>query len=838
MLEIVLHLSLYSIEKTKLPLKSKFYVITLLFFVVSISGISQTATIKGIILDDNNTPIPNVNIKWNTSGTTTNNNGFYIFNIPANQDISVEFTHLSYKKVASKFHLKNGEILEFNPVMNTATEQIATIIINNTSQREVEGIITLKPETIRKIPGANAGVENLLLTLPGVSNNNELSTQYSVRGGNYDENLVYVNGIEVYRPFLIRSGQQEGLSFVNTDLVQNVDFSAGGFQAKYGDKLSSVLDITYKTPYQFEVNTDLSLLGGSISVENISKDSKFTGIAGIRYRDNSLLVDEKETETNYQPSFADIQTYLTYKFSNKFHLSFLGNASINKYNYQPETRQTNFGTFSNPIALLVFYEGQEKDQYRTFFGAFKGTYFANDNLNLNLLASTYHTTEEEYFDILAQYRLGEVNTDIGGENLGEVEYSRGIGSQLNHGRNDLDALISNFEHKGDYKINNNRFEWSVKYTHEDIRDRLIEWEVIDSAGFSIRPPKTSPNEQPYVAYSGPLEAFQNVRSVNKTQIDRIQAYLQWSKRSTIGSSDVWYNAGVRAHNWSVNGMGIEKTNQTVFSPRAQFAIKPDWKKDMLFRVATGLYYQPPFYRELRDANGVVQPNVKAQQSYHIVLGNDYSFKMWDRPFKLTSEAYYKNLNDVNTYTLENVRIRYRASNNAKAYAYGLDMRLNGEFVPGTESWFSFGYLKTEENIDERGYIARPTDQRLKFAALFQDYVPNVPNLKVYLNLVYNTGLPGGSPSYADVYEYQNRLPDYKRADLGLQFVLVDANKQFNSGWKKPFKALSFGFEIYNMFDVQNSITNTWVRDVYTKRQYGIPNYLTPRVFNVRTTMKF
>jgi hypothetical protein len=283
---------------------------------------------------------------------------------------------------------------------------------------------------------------------------------------------------------------------------------------------------------------------------------------------------------------------------------------------------------------------------------------------------------------------------------------------------------------------------------------------------------------------------------------------------------------------------MSSSNQTVFSPRAQFAIKPYWEKDMLFRIAAGVYYQPPFYRELRDSDGVVQPHVKAQQSFHVVLGNDYSFKMWERPFKLTSEAYYKNLSDVNPYTLENVRIRYAANNNAKAYAYGLDMRLNGEFVPGTESWFSFGYLKTEENIDNKGYIARPTDQRLKFAALFQDYVPNVPNMKLYLNLVYNTGLPGGSPSYADPYDYQNRLPSYKRADLGLQFVLVDDKKQFLSGWKKPFKELSFGFEIYNIFDVQNSITNTWVRDVYTKRQYAIPNYLTPRVFNVRTTMKF
>ena len=820
-------------------MNTKKLVTSLLFLTIAFFSYAQTATIKGIILDENNNPVVNVNIKTNNDGTQTNENGFYILKIKANIDVVIEFSHLSFKSIKSTFNLKTGEEFEFNPVMSESIEQIGAVVISGTRQKEVEGIITLKPETIRKIPGANAGVENLLLSLPGVSNNNELSTQYNVRGGNYDENLVYVNGIEVYRPFLIRSGQQEGLSFVNTDLVQNVDFSAGGFQAKYGDKLSSVLDITYKTPYQFEVNADLSLLGGSISVENLSKDSKLSTIVGLRYRDNGLLVNAKETETNFDATFADVQAFLNYKFTDKFHLSFLGNASLNNYNFEPLTRQTNFGTLADPIALLVFYEGQERDQYKTLFGAFKGTYFANDNLTLNLIASTYHTTEEEHFDILAQYRLGEVNTNIGDENLGEVEFSEGVGSQLTHGRNDLDALITNIEHKGDFRINDDRIEWSVKYTHEDIRDRLIEWEIIDSAGFSIRPIKFEPrNNQPYTPFSGPIEPFNDVRAKNNTQINRIQAYAQWSKRSTLGTSDVWYNAGMRLQNWSVNNDGLESSNQTVFSPRAQFTIKPLWKKDMLFRFATGLYYQPPFYRELRNRNGIVQPNVKAQKSIHFVLGNDYSFKMWDRPFKLTSEAYYKNLTDVNPYTLENVRIRYAANNNAKAFAYGLDMRLNGEFVPGTESWFSFGYLKTEENIDNRGYIARPTDQRLKFAALFQDYVPNIPNMKMYLNLVYNTGVPGGSPSNSDPYDFQNRLPAYKRADVGFQFVIVDDKKQFDNGWKKPFKALSFGVEIFNMFDVQNSITNTWVRDVNTKRQFAIPNFLTPRVFNIRTTMKF
>lgn len=818
----------------------KIYLYLFLFLVsIPFFGNAQTATIKGVILDDNQVPIYNVNIKAGTTGTTSNENGFYELKIQANADVTIEFTHLSHKKVVATFNLKNGQELEFNPVMDIAVEQIATVIINTNTRQSVDGISTISPEILRTIKGAQPGVENILKTLPGVNISNELSTQYSVRGGNFDENLVYVNEIEVYRPFLIRSGQQEGLSFVNTDLVQNIEFSAGGFQAKYGDKLSSVLDITYRNPIKFGVRADLSLLGGSIAAETISKDSKFSGIVGLRYRDNSLLIKSLETKTNVIPVFADAQTYLTYKFSDKFHLNFLGNLSLNKYNFKPQTRQTNFGTLTDPLALLVFYEGQEKDQYQTEFGAFKANYFVNDDLTLKLIASTYHTTEEEYFDILAQYRLGEVNTNIGDENLGEVEFSEGIGGQLTHARNDLDALITNVEHKGDYKTDGHTFEWSIKYTHEDIRDRLVEWEVIDSAGFSIRPPKIDAfNNQPYQPFEGPLVPFQTVRATNKVQIDRMQAYLQWSKRSMLGDNEVFYNTGMRVQNWTVNGDGLESSSQTVFSPRAQFAIKPNWNKDMLFRLAGGLYYQPPFYRELRDSLGTVIPDVKAQKSVHLVLGNEYSFKMWDRPFKLVSEAYYKNLINVNPYTLENVRIRYRAKNNAKAYAYGLDLRLNGEFVPGTESWFSFGYLKTEENIDGQGYIPRPTDQLLKFGILFQDYMPKIPDMKMYLNLVYNTGVPGGSPSYADPYEYQNRLRDYKRADLGISYILVDQNKTYNKGWKSKFKELSIGFEIFNIFDVQNTITNTWVRDVYSKRQYAIPNYLSPRVFNVRLSTKF
>jgi len=821
-----------------MTLNNKLLFSLFLLFTFSFS-FSQTATISGVILDETNTPIENVTITHSKEGTKTSKDGDFTIQIPANQEITLTFSHISFKQVIQTFNLKENESYEFNPVLNYNEEQLGTVIITGGKRERIEGIVTIAPKMLRKIPGGNAGVENILKTLAGVSGNNELSSQYNVRGGNFDENLVYVNEIEVYRPFLVRSGQQEGLSFINSDLVSNVDFSAGGFQAKYGDKLSSVLDITYKKPKSFGASLDASLLGGSVSVQGASKNKKLSGVLGVRYRDNSLFVDAKETETNYDPKFTDIQTFLTYKISDKLDINFLGNTAINKYNYEPKTRQTNFGTLQDPIALLVKYNGQEKDQYNSYFGAIKANYKLNDNLTLKLIGSAYHTIEEEYFDILAEYRLGEVNSNIGDENFGEVEFSEGIGSQLNHARNDLDALIYSFEHKGNYKHENNKYSWGIKYNYENIRDEIIEWEVIDSAGFSVRPPGSIPNNQPYNPYAGPLEPFQNVRAKNDVTINRVSAFAQYNRDATLGDHEVFFNLGVRAHNWTVSGDNITSTSQIVFSPRAQFSIKPDWKRDVILRTAMGIYHQPPFYRELRRADGSVNPDVKAQQSTHFIIGGDYNFKLWNRPFKFTSDIYYKSLTNVNPYTVDNVRIRYAANNNAKAYATGLDLRLNGEFVPGTESWFSFGYLKTEENIDNRGYISRPTDQRLKFGALFQDYMPNLPNIKVYLNLVYNTGVPGGSPSYADAYQYQNRLPAYKRADAGFSYVIVDKNKKFDKGHLfHHLEEFQIGIEIYNMFDVQNSITNTWVRDVYTKQQYAVPNYLSPRIFNVKMGLKF
>ncbi|MFV5689114.1 carboxypeptidase-like regulatory domain-containing protein [Flavobacterium sp. ZT3R25] len=815
-------------------------ILVFLFFFVGLAASAQSARIKGIILDKKNQPVANVNVLCLGKTTQSNINGFFDLAVPANQKVEVVFSHISLKKATVFIVLKSNEDYEFNLVMNDYQEQMGEVIVIAKNGKRVQGITTIEPDVIRKIPGANAGIENILKTLPGVNSNNELSTQYAVRGGNYDENLVYVNEIEVYRPFLIRSGQQEGLSFTNTDLVQNIDFSAGGFQAKFGDKLSSVLDITYRKPVKFGANLEASFLGGSLSVDAVSKNKKWSAVTGVRYRNNSLLVESQETQTNFTPTFADIQTNINYQASAKWQWSFLGNISQNKYQYKPLTRQTNFGTIDNPMALSIYYEGQEKDKYDTYFGAIKTTFKASDNFILKFIGSVFHTLEQEHFDIFAQYRLGEVDTNIGSDTYGDVSFSRGIGSQLNHARNDLDALIINTEVKGFHDWKENQFEWGIKYTGESIRDRIAEWEVIDSIGFSINPPIVilPKNDQPYSAYTGPLVPYQNVRATNFNTINRFSGYAQWSRKDNLGSSEVWYNAGVRMHNWEVSGDNAMGKSQVTFSPRAQFAIKPNWEKDMVFRISGGVYHQPPFYRELRGADGVVQPNVKAQQSIHLVLSNDYSFKMWNRPFKLVSELYYKSLTDVNTYTIDNVRIRYAANNNAKGYAQGLDVRLNGEFVPGTESWLSFGYLKTEENSDSKGYISRPTDQRLKFGLLFQDFMPNIPSVKIYLNLVYNTGLPGGSPSYADPYLYQNRLRDYRRADVGFSKVFLEnSSGNGNKDWLKSFKELAIGLEIFNLFDNQNAITNTWVRDVYSKNQYAIPNYMTTRVFNIKFSAK-
>ena len=813
------------------------YFVVFLALLPSLIVAQKTTILKGTVKNKNKTPIENVSLEFGKIGTITDKNGNYSIRIPYKQEITIKFSHISYREFYHKITAKSRNSIRYSPILLLKTEKLAEVIIKD-RRKEASGITSINVAKAKTIIGANAGVENILMTLPGVNNNNELSTQYNVRGGNFDENLVYVNGIEVYRPFLVRSGQQEGLSFINPNMVQNINFSAGGFQAKYGDKLSSVLDITYRKPKEVATTVDFSLLGGSITFESPLLDDKLTVISSLRYRDNSLFVNSKQIETNFRPRFTDLQSFVSYQFSSNFSLNYLSNFSVNSYNYQPVSRRTRFGTVANPLELVVFYDGQEENNYFTLFNAISGELTINEGLSFTGTISSYNTQEEEHYDIAASYNLGEVDANIGSENFGEVDFSQGIGSQLNHARNDLDALINNVQLRGTYKKDRQQWDFGVKYQNEDIRERIREWEVIDSLGFSVRPPNNLGNNEPYNPFEGPIIPFQNIREDNTVKINRFSGFLQYNQRVFWNDIEMWYNLGVRAQSWIVSSKGNSSKSQTIISPRAQFAIKPNWGKDVLFRFSGGWYSQPPSYRELKSFNGKINVDVKAQKSIHFVAGMDYSFDLWERPFKLTTELFYKDLSDVNAYAIDNVRIRYRADNVTTGYAQGFDLRLNGEFVPGSESWVSLGYLKTEENIDNRGAISRPSDQRLKFAILFQDYVPNLPNLKAYLNLVYNTGVPGGAPAYADVYEFQGRLRDYKRADLGISYVFTDLNKQYATGWLSSFKELTVGLELFNMFDIQNSITNTWVRDVYSKNQFGIPNFMTSRVLNFKVGTKF
>lgn len=812
----------------------KKHIVASLIWLSSLGLYAQNATIQGVVTNNNQQPISFVSITTNLGmGTTTNENGFFQLDVQSDQLIKLTFSHITHKNVTISLSLNSNTSYELHPVMNPKTEQMGEVIVQGNRSATVRGVTVLSPKTIRTITGANAGVENLLLSLPGVNSNNELSTQYAVRGGNYDENLVYVNGIEVYRPTLIRAGQQEGLSFLNSDLIQNVSFKAGGFEAKYGDKLSSVLDINYKTPNQTQTSVEASLLGGSISYGMAKKN--WSAIAGARYRDNQLLVNQKETKAQYQPSFADVQTFITYQKKEAWKFQFLGSISKNDYNYAPQNRQTNFGTVSKPRALVIYYSGEEKDIYQTYLGAIKTTFQPNKKTQYTLTTSVYHTKEQEYFDILAQYLLGTANTEIGTEDVGNVSFAEGVGSQHTHGRNDFDALISSVDIAGKHQGERQEFRWGIQLKSENIRDRIVEWEKVDSAGFSIRPPAlVAKNNQPYEAFEGPLVLFNNIRATQQSTLNRISGYLQWNNRFLMGNNVAWLSAGVRLHHWKLTN--FNSSGSTFFSPRFQLSLQPVKNPNIVSRLSLGSYAQAPFYKELRGFDGNINPEVKPQQSFHIVSSQDRKFLLWNRPFVFQAAAYYKYLWDVNPYTLENVRIRYLANNNTKAWVYGIDMRLNGEFVPGTESWISLGLLKAEENQNDRGKIARPTDQRIKFAMLFQDYVPRLPFLKMNLNLVYNTGLPGGSPSYADAYNYQNRLRNYKRADIGFLYVIKDDTRFENTF--RAFDELQIGVEIINLFDVQNTITNTWVRDVYTQRQFSVPNYMTPRVFNIKLSARF
>jgi hypothetical protein len=769
-------------------------------------------------------------------GTTTDSNGFYNLNLPSDKKIVVTFSHLSFQSKSFLLRLKRNEIRKLDVRLIKKSETIEEVVITGKSKKEKEGAVKIGKMNIIVTPGAQAGVENILKTLPSASGFDEMSSQYMVRGGNFDENQVYINGIEVYRPFLIRSGQQEGLSFVNSDLVENLYFYPGGFAADKGDKLSSVLDITYKKPEKNETGAALSLLGGSIYNQTVK--GKFSSLTGIRFRDNGLLVNSKDVQVDYHPTFVDVQSLFRYDFNKKIYTEFLGNISLNLYNYRPIVKVTTFGSYQDPKVVVVDYEGQEKDNYKTFFGALKTSYNVRKDLRYEITASIYNTQEEEYFDIAGQYSVGEPNPDLSGDDFGNPENLESLGSEINHARNDLDALIGNFSLFVHRKLNkNHQLEAGIKWSMEDIKDRINEWQVIDSAGFSLYPPGNFHIEEPYDTDTAPILPYQRTKGFNHISIQRNTAFVLWRAKFNVGKHKLWSNLGLRGQYYIIDDKNSpEQTDAVIFSPRLLIGIKPSWEKNMEFRLATGLYQQPVYYKEIRNREGALNLFVKPQKSYIVSLANDWYFDLWQRPFKLTSEVYYKYLWDVNPYTLENVRIRYFAENNATAFAYGFESRLNGEFIAGVESWFSFALMKTMENINHRGYIYRPVDQRFKFAMLFQDYVPKIPNFKMYLNMTFNGGIPTGSPSYADPYDYQFRTDNYFRTDLGMFYIFTERKNKGN--FLKKFKYLSAGVEILNMFDTQNSISNMWIRDIYSKKVYRVKNYLTGRLFNFKLNLKF
>ncbi len=823
---------------------------TIFLFLYSFFGYSQTATIYGKVVDSEGEAVPEVQIAVIEDGsitTLTDKKGNYSLVIPSNREITITIYSMSYKQFNKRINAKPDEKINLNASLDSKIFEVVEIVSENRNTESVH----LDTKNFIYIPNAGGGIEGLIKTQIGVSSNNELSSGYSVRGGNFDENLVYVNDIEVYRPFLARSGQQEGLSFANPDMVSNINFSAGGFEARYGDKMSSVLDITYKKPLKFSGTASGSFLGGAMHLEGVSKNRIIAWSLGSRYKSNSYLLKSMDTKGEYRPRFYDVQSFITFTLNEKWSIEFLGNIANNKYTVIPATRETTFGTVNNAVSLRIYFDGREETSYNTMMGAVSTTYRPNSKTKLKLITSAYNAQEEENFTVQGQYYIDQLEADFGKDDFGQVAFNRGVGTFLNNGRNRINATVINAEHKGTRYINkNSEFNWGVRFQHEIINDKLSEWRTIDSAGY-VSP--YNPNE---------INLIDVVKTKNTVESNRVQGYLQYSKSIVLNdSSTLALTAGVRANYWSFNG-------QMVTSPRITLTYKPNWKPDLLFRASWGYYYQPPFYREMRGFDGTVNPNIKAQQSVHYLLSGDYNFKMWHRPFKLIVAGYYKEMKDLIPYEVDNTRIRYFAKNNSVGYTTGADVRINGDFIKGIESWATLGFLKTMENIsDDRkvtyfnaagdtiikgytfdtkatdstvkypGYIPRPTDQRITFGMFFQDYLPKLPACKMYLNMQFGSGLPFGPPDHIR-WKQVFRMPPYRRVDIGFAYQIIKEGHSLPK--KNPFhslKAMFISVEVFNLLQVNNTVSYTWVTDV-TNRQYAVPNYLTRRQLNLKLQVKF
>lgn len=814
------------------------------FFVVTLILTAQNKVrIFGYVVDSNNRGIELVNVflKGTTTGTTTNQNGYYELITEIKDSAEITFSMVGYQTVSYTIHPK-AKVIQLTVELPALNQEIKEIDIVG-QKRQTNTIDVLNPSKYRLMPNPSGGIESLLIAFTGVTSSNELSSQYNVRGGNFDENIVYVNGIEIYRPLLIRAGQQEGLSFINSDMVQNVAFSSGGFGVEYGDKMSSVLDIQYKRPRGTEASVSLNLLGASAYVGTASK--RFTQMHGIRYKTSAYLLGTLETKGEYNPSFVDYQTYLTYQLKPKWELTFLGNFSQNSYQFIPQTRETSFGTYNMGRKLTVFFGGQEKDLFQTAFGAFTLNYQPLKETKLSLNASGIRTNEKETYDISGEYVLSEIKME---DDLSkETGETLGIGNYHEHARNRLNATVMNISHLGETTISKHQLKWGALLQFEKINDKINEWEWRDSSGYSL----------PYRPYEAKL--YYNLKALNSLSSTRSSVFFQDTYRYSSVAGTFSFTGGLRASYWSFN-------DEFLLSPRLSFSYLPHWEKDFSFRFATGLYYQSPFYKEIRDTiidnignvNVALNSHIKSPRSVHFVLGGDYYFRALGRPFKFTTETYLKLTDRLISYSIDNVKIVYSGENDGKAYTAGIDFKLFGELVPGTDSWINFSLMRSREDLindsyvkntyDENGnlsfseivnpgWIPGPNEQRYSFSMMFQDYLPTDPRYKLQLKFIWSDGLPFGPPRN---YQFRSvfRMPPYRRVDIGASRLLVNGtDKWMEKTWLKPVKDIWLNVEVFNLLDFKNVNSYYWVTDVYGQ-QLAVPNYLTGRQFNIKLIVDF
>ena len=797
-----------------------FILILCSLFLIPTLCFARTARVYGYVVDQDNVGIELANVAaWKGAeellgGTSTNKNGYYELMLDETDTVVLSYSMIGYTTVQQRI-IDVRDVININVQLLT-DEQVLTEIEVRGIKHTQGTMDRIDASTTRVMPDATGGsIESLLITFAGVSQNNELSSQYNVRGGSFDENSVYVNGIEIHRPLLIRSGQQEGLSFVNPEMVENVQFSAGGFGAQYSDKMSSVLDITYKRPQAFEGSLSASLLGAQVYIGH--GDSTYSQMHGLRYKTSKYMLGGLSTAGNYNPTYLDYQTYITWKTGKRqpWTMSFLGNISLNDYRFQPDSLSESYGGLDTKNTT-IYYEGQEKDRFFTAFAALSAKGKVSKEVEIGFDASGFYTNERENFDITGEYILSS------GSKAEGTSQALGTGVFHQHARNNLEAGVITIAHSGAWLHQNNTLRWGISGRAELIRDRISEWEWRDSAGYSM------PND------GQSMELYYSMRGAGNMTTGRMQAYIQNEHKWNTRSGQWILTVGGRLQWWSWN-------NEVLPSPRASVEWIPGWKRDFCFRLATGLYYQAPFYKELRDTitdtEGVTRfqlnKDLRAQRSVHVVLGGDYYFRAWGRPFKLTAETYYKHIDRMESYTVDNVRVRYSGKNDSKGYAAGLDLKLYGELVPGADSWISFSTMVARQHqIGSDAWIPSPSEQRFNFSMLFQDYLPQLPQLKFHLKMQFAEGLPYYLPRNSQAW---GRMPMYKRIDLGATYVF---NAQTAKFMRKPgakhLKQWSIQFEVFNLVGWQNVNSYFYLEDA-EGRSWRSPNYLTGRRYNLKVT---